>query len=115
MKILVTGASGFIGNFLLAALRDAGHAVRAASRSRMEQQGIDYVLAPELGPDADWSRALNGVFFRTHLGIPCRKPSARCLKKPFSHTLRKEGFPMRKISISAIGVLFCKGMWMWLC
>ena len=58
MKILVTGASGFIGNFLLAALRDAGHEVRAASRSRVEQQGIDYVLAPELGPDADWSCAL---------------------------------------------------------
>ena len=26
MKILVTGASGFVGNFLLAALRGAGHA-----------------------------------------------------------------------------------------
>jgi nucleoside-diphosphate-sugar epimerase len=57
MKILVTGASGFVGNFLLAALLDAGHEVRAASRSRVEQQGIDYVSAPELGADADWSRA----------------------------------------------------------
>jgi nucleoside-diphosphate-sugar epimerase len=61
VKILVTGASGFIGNFLLIALRDAGHEVRAASRSRVEQQEIDYVLAPELGHDADWSRALNAV------------------------------------------------------
>ena len=53
MKILVTGASGFVGNFLLAALQDASHKVQAASRSRIEQRGIDYVLAPELGPDAD--------------------------------------------------------------
>jgi nucleoside-diphosphate-sugar epimerase len=75
MKILVTGASGFIGNFLLAALRDAGHEVRAASRSRVEQRGIDYVSAPELGPDADWSRALNGVDVVIHLAGRAHVPS----------------------------------------
>jgi nucleoside-diphosphate-sugar epimerase len=67
MKILVTGASGFVGNFLLTALLYAGHEVRAASRSRVERQGIDCVLAPELGPDADWSRALLGVDAVVHL------------------------------------------------
>ena len=75
MKILVTGASGFIGNFLLAALRDGAHEVRAASRSRVEQRGIDYVSAPELGPDADWSRALNGVDVVIHLAGRAHVPS----------------------------------------
>lgn len=75
MKILVTGASGFIGNFLLAALRDVGHEVRAASRSRVEQRGIDYVSAPELGPDADWSRALLGVDVVVHLAGRAHVPS----------------------------------------
>ena len=75
MKILVTGASGFIGNFLLAALRDTAYEVRAASRSRVEQQGIDYVLAPELGPDADWSHALNGVDVVIHLAGRAHVPS----------------------------------------
>ena len=75
MKILVTGASGFIGNFLLAALRDAGREVRAASRSRVEQRGIGYVSAPELGPDADWSRALNGVDVVIHLAGRAHVPS----------------------------------------
>ena len=75
MKILVTGASGFIGNFLLAALRDAAHEVRAASRLRVEQRGIDYVSAPELGPDADWSRALNGVDAVIHLAGRAHVPS----------------------------------------
>ena len=75
MKILVTGASGFVGNFLLAALRDAGHEVRAASRSRVEQQGVDFVPAPELGPDTDWSRALNGVDAVIHLAGRVHVPS----------------------------------------
>jgi nucleoside-diphosphate-sugar epimerase len=75
MKILVTGASGFVGNFLLAALRGAGHEVRAASRSRVEQQGIDYVLAPELGPDADWGRALLEVDAVIHLAGRAHVPS----------------------------------------
>ena len=75
MKILVTGASGFIGNFLLAALRGAGHKVRAASRSLVEQRGIDYVSAPELGPDGDWSRALNGVDVVIHLAGRAHVPS----------------------------------------
>jgi nucleoside-diphosphate-sugar epimerase len=75
MKILVTGASGFVGNFLLIALRDAGHEVRAASRSRVEQQGIDYFLAPELGPDADWSCALLGVDVVIHLAGRAHVPS----------------------------------------
>jgi nucleoside-diphosphate-sugar epimerase len=75
MKILVTGASGFVGNFLLAALRDAGHEVRAASRSRIERWGVDCVLAPELGPDADWGHALLGVDAVVHLAGRAHVPS----------------------------------------
>ena len=80
MKILVTGASGFIGNFLLAALRDAGREVGAASRSRVEQRGIGYVSAPELGPDADWSRALNGVDVVIHLAGRAHVPSKNAVR-----------------------------------
>jgi len=75
MKILVTGSSGFVGNHFLAALRDVGHEVRAASRSRVEQRGINYILAPELGPDADWSRALLGVDVVVHLAGRAHVPS----------------------------------------
>ena len=53
MRVLVTGATGLIGKSLLVALRDRGHEVTAASRSRVEQPGIFYVRSPELGPKTD--------------------------------------------------------------
>jgi nucleoside-diphosphate-sugar epimerase len=67
MRILVTGASGFVGKSLLGALRDRGHEVTAASRSRVEQPGIFYVRSPELGPEADWSESLADIDSVVHL------------------------------------------------
>ena len=67
MKILVTGASGFVGRSLLVTLQDRSHEVIAASRSRVEQPGIFYVRSPELGPEANWSEALAGIDAVVHL------------------------------------------------
>jgi len=67
MRVLVTGASGFVGRHLIRALRDAGHEVTAASRSRVEVPGIFYVGSPDLGPGADWAAALAGVDVVVHL------------------------------------------------
>ena len=67
MKVLVTGASGFVGSNLIVKLRQQGQAVTAASRSRIEQPGIVYVRSPELGPKADWSEALTGIEAVVHL------------------------------------------------
>lgn len=67
MRVLVTGASGFVGKCLLGALRDRGHEVIAVSRSRVEQPGIFYVRSPELDPDADWSAILADIDAVVHL------------------------------------------------
>ena len=106
MKILVTGASGFVGNFLLPALRGAGHEVRAASRSRVEQRGIDYVSAPELGPDADWSRALNGVDVVIHLAGRAHVPSknANAETEEVYFRINTEGTRAMAEQAAAVGV-----------
>jgi nucleoside-diphosphate-sugar epimerase len=67
MKILVTGASGFIGNVLCAAIAEAGHEVVACTRSRINQTGLFYVRSPELGPEADWRNALHNINTVVHL------------------------------------------------
>ncbi len=64
MKILVTGAGGFIGSHLVPVLSGRGHDVLAASR---RPPGSAWVASPELGPAADWKRALVGVDAVVHL------------------------------------------------
>ena len=67
MRVLVTGASGFIGSVLCVRLADAAHEVIACSRSRVETPGIFYVASPGLRPDADWMPALSGIDAVVHL------------------------------------------------
>ena len=85
MRFLVTGASGFVGKSLLGALRDRGHEVTAASRSRVEEPGIFYVRSPELGPDADWSAILADIDAVVHLAglahVTSEKPDAETDEK----------------------------------
>jgi len=67
MRVLLTGASGFVGGYLIRALKGAGHEVIACSRSRVERPGIFYVPSPELSARADWAPALSGIDAVVHL------------------------------------------------
>lgn len=70
MKILVTGASGFIGAALLRSLAaGAPRQVVAASRSEISAPvtGSSAVRVADLGGDTDWGRALSGVRTVIHL------------------------------------------------
>ena len=63
MKVLLTGATGFIGQALLPELVQAGHEVRLAVRQMAPKLGADtdQVVVGDIGPDTDWSEALRGV------------------------------------------------------
>ena len=66
MKLLVTGANGFVGRALCAELIARGHAVRAAVRSG--NLPIENAVAVgSIDGQTDWSAALNGIDVVIHL------------------------------------------------
>jgi UDP-N-acetyl-alpha-D-quinovosamine dehydrogenase len=70
MRVLVTGASGFVGSALLPALTAAGHEVRTVVRPSEKwtpPDGIDGAPMENIGPDSDWSAALDGIEGIVHL------------------------------------------------
>ena len=63
MKVLVTGASGFVGSTLCAYLIAKGHAVRGAVRRTSDKPlpGVDVRVVSDLSADTNWSEALAGI------------------------------------------------------
>jgi nucleoside-diphosphate-sugar epimerase len=68
-RMLVTGANGFVGSSLCAALAKKGFAVRAALRdpAKFAIADCEIVKVPTLAADTDWGEALHGVTTVIHL------------------------------------------------
>ncbi|WP_412872083.1 NAD-dependent epimerase/dehydratase family protein [Curtobacterium flaccumfaciens] len=66
MKVLVTGASGFLGQATAAAVRDAGHEVRTFQRRPSGVPGVQDV-AGTMTDDAAIARAVDGIEAVVHL------------------------------------------------
>jgi len=62
--VLVTGATGFIGQALCRRIREDGGQLRRALRGADEQDGV---VVGDLSPATDWSAALTGVDCVVHL------------------------------------------------
>lgn len=69
--VLVTGASGFIGQALCTALRGAGNSLRIVARQPGKLPralpGTDTVIRADIGDPIDWPTALQGVDCVIHL------------------------------------------------
>ena len=70
-RVLVTGASGFVGVHLCSELLGAGWTVRAVVRStgaaKKLPRGVEHLYVSEVGPQTDWEEGLRGVDVVAHL------------------------------------------------
>jgi nucleoside-diphosphate-sugar epimerase len=68
MRIMVTGASGFVGRPLVAALLSAGFVVRAVTRRpALFPDSVESAIIPDLTTATDWKPILQGVNAIVHL------------------------------------------------
>jgi UDP-4-keto-D-QuiNAc 4-reductase len=68
MKVLVTGASGFVGSALCAHLVTKGHAVRGAIRNTQGKSlpGVEYQIISDMSVDANWREVLTDINVVVH-------------------------------------------------
>lgn len=76
-RVLVTGATGFLGPYVIAALKDAGWSVRAAFRDGSQRAGDEQAIVGSIGSRTNWTAALTGVDAVVHLAGLAHQTGAR--------------------------------------
>lgn len=76
MRILITGAGGYIGAACVRAFAQQGWTVRAASRSPVSAAGVEAVLVDSIDGQTPWAGHLEGVDAVLHLAGVAHQPHA---------------------------------------
>jgi UDP-glucose 4-epimerase len=99
--VLVTGATGFVGRYLLPVLEQQGWTVRAAVRRPSGLQ--NEVVIDSIGHENDWQAALAGVDAVVHLAARVHHPNDRDAEKLY-RDLNVDGTLQLARSATAAGV-----------
>ncbi|OAJ71248.1 NAD-dependent dehydratase [Methylobacillus sp. MM3] len=73
MKVLISGASGFVGEALVRGLNVHGHEVRATNRRNCKTEADSNYIVGDLGPHTDWHDALTDCDVVIHLAARVHK------------------------------------------
>ena len=90
-RVLVTGATGFVGQHLCPALLAAGFAVRGIYRKSPTRGAwpgaMEWMQVPDIGPETEWTGVLQGVDYVVHLAGLAHRTGAKDdgLKEAFDH------------------------------
>lgn len=97
MKILVTGASGFVGKKLCVYLKEQGHQIVAAVRDETKRvDGIHCIFIGSLDGKTDWGPALEQVDAVIHLAARAHILSERS-KDPLNEFRLANTYPTEKL------------------
>lgn len=66
-KVLITGASGFIGQALCSFLREKGVEIKATSRLKKDLYPYEFSIVEDITKEAEWGEVLDGVETVIHL------------------------------------------------
>lgn len=76
-RVLVTGASGFIGTHLIRSLASEDFQVRALTRRPLAASpGVELIVTNESLPEVEWASVLEGVDVVIHLAAAAHLPDA---------------------------------------
>ena len=87
-KVLITGATGFIGRAVCRALRNSGHTLSGTSRDaslRAGPENIPLYHVPEIGPEVDWAHPVVGADVIVHLAARAHVMKDRASDPLFEH------------------------------
>ncbi|MGA2564337.1 MAG: NAD-dependent epimerase/dehydratase family protein [Steroidobacteraceae bacterium] len=92
-RVLVTGATGFVGGFVCEALARQGHTVRAALRTDapLPSHAAESSVIGNIGEATDWDSALDGVDAIVHLAAKAHAMRASELSSQEFHTTNALG------------------------